>query len=236
VGYLLLRLSCIRRAAGEREVKLNLDIERPADKLLALFVITNLFLLYLDVFHFFTGLLGDPLFELENDEGLGQFFRFFQEFWIVLMLLLMAFRKWRFLCASWGMLFAVYLCDDSMEIHESLGLLLSQQFHLPSVLGMRPRDLGEIIAFGTWGVGIMSLVAVAHWLSGPEARRFSRGLLGLVVLLAIVSVGSDVLQAIIHGTWTHAAVGKVEETGSLTMVSIIVWYLLRQGGEEVKAA
>jgi hypothetical protein len=217
-------------------MKWSFDIERPADKLLALLVITNLFLLYLDVFHFFTGMLGDPLFDLETDEGLGQFFRFFQEFWIVLMLLLTAFRKWPFLCASWAALFAAYLCDDSMALHESLGLLLSQHFQLPSVFGMRPQDLGEIVVYGSWGCVLASLVAVAHWLSEAEARRFSRGLLRLVVLLVAVSAGSDLLQGIFHETWIHAMFGKLEETGSLMMVSVIVWYLLRQGGEEIKAA
>ena len=210
-------------------MRLFCDIQRPADKLLAVLFITTLFLLFLDGFHFFTGMLDDPLFDLESDDGLGQYFRFFQEFWIVLLLLLTAARKWRFLCASWAVLFAAYLCDDSMSLHESLGLLLSQHFQLPSVFGMRPQDLGEILVYGTWGVAIMSLVAVAHWLSGAEARLFSMKLLGLVVLLVAVSAGLDTLQAMLHTTWLHAALGKLEETGSLMMVSVIVWFLLRQG-------
>jgi hypothetical protein len=216
-------------------VRWNFDIERPADKLLAVLIITTLFLLFLDVFHFFTGMLADPLFDLESDDGLGQYFRFFQEFWIVLMLLLTAARKWRFLCASWAVLFAAYLCDDSMSLHESLGLLLSQNVNLPSVLGMRPQDLGEIVVYGTWGVTLMALVAVAHWLSGPDARSFSRKLLGLVVLLVAVGAGSDTLQGIFHATWLHAAFGKMEEAGSLVMVSVIVWFLLRQGDRDARS-
>ena len=217
-------------------MRLSYDIERPADKLLALLILTTLFLLFLDVFHFFTGLLDQPLFDLESDDGLGQYFRFFQEFWIVLMLLLMAVRKWRFLCASWAALYVAYLCDDSMSIHENFGLLLSQTVNLPALFGMRPQDLGEIMVYGSWGATLMCLVAIAHWLSGPDARRFSRGLFGLVVLLVAAGAGLDTLQGLSHATLLHAAFGKMEEAGSLVVVSVIVWYLLRQGDERLKAA
>ena len=64
-------------------MRLLYDIRRPADKLLAVLILTTLFLLFLDVFHFFTGMLEEPIFDLESDDGLGQHFRFFQEFWIV---------------------------------------------------------------------------------------------------------------------------------------------------------
>jgi hypothetical protein len=217
-------------------VRLSLDIDRSADKLLVLLVATNLFLLFLDVFHFFTGVLGEPIFDLETNAGLGHTFRYFQELWIVLMFGAMALRKWRFLCISWALLFMALLVDDSISLHEWLGLLLSQRLNLPSVLGLRPEDLGEMIVYGSWGVTLTLLTLVAHWVSREDARQFSGILLGLLVLLVIAGPGMDTIEGMIHQVWIHAALGKVEEGGSMMVVSVFVWYLIRQDREDVKAA
>ncbi len=208
-------------------MRLNLEVKRPADMMLVLLLATTAFLVFLDVYHFFTGLLDDPFFDLEFDNGLAQSFRQIQEFWIVLMLLFTACRKWRFLCLSWALLFLVFLLDDSLALHEQFGLLLSERAGLPPLFGMRPQDLGELLVYGSWGISLTILILVAHVLSRYEARRFSAGLFGLLALLVLFGAGMDFMQGISHSVWIHAGFGKLEESGTMVVVSVMVWYVLR---------
>ncbi len=212
-------------------MKVDFSSRRAEDKLLVLFLLVDVFIVLLDVSHFITGRLGDPFFSIDTDRGFGESFQYVKEICVVLLLLFLAARKPSgFLYASWAIVFGCLWVDDCLMVHERLGRLVSSHWGFLPVCHLRARDLGELCVLVPWGALLIGLIAVAHWLSGEAARRFSRGLFLLFVLLIVFGVVGDPLHSILtYSFWGDAIGSKVEDGGEMVMMSLIFWYVLRFG-------
>ena len=95
----------------------------------------------------------DPfLFSLQADLGLSETFQYVKEVWIVILLVMVAIGQRKWVYGSWACLFLYLLLDDSLQIHENLGVCLAEHFTLEPLLGLRARDFGEIAVSAFFGI------------------------------------------------------------------------------------
>ncbi len=100
--------------------------------------------------------LTDPKFGLIEDWSYGEVFQYIKEFWILLLLLLVAVQlgSWRY--ATWVGVFGYLLLDDSCQIHEVAGTSIHQWLGIDA-LGSLSGCLGSTAS------GISS-----HWANGKK--------------------------------------------------------------------
>ena len=103
-------------------------------KLLIVLLAADLAFIVLHVLHVYTGLLPSSLYSLSRDRGFAEFFQYTKEFWLALLLLLLAIKQRRGLYGVFSLIFVYFLVDDYGEIHERLGELLSETFRFQPLL------------------------------------------------------------------------------------------------------
>ncbi len=111
------------------------------------------------------------------------------------VLLLLAFLRTRlrsYLLLS--VAFAFALADDALQYHENVSRVLIRALHIPGVIGLRPQDVGEMVA---WLLALAALIPVVRWcLRQREPRETGVYLVfgSLVLVLAVFAVGVDALH------------------------------------------
>jgi len=129
---------------------------------------------------------------------------------------------------GWAIVFAFLLLDDAFQIHERFGKWLSQEYSLPVAFGLRPDDIGELLFAAAIGVVTMLLIGVGFWWGDVDARLVSRDMALLVILLAGLGVGMDLLHVIAYFKAPLLAqfLLIVEDGGEMLVVSAMVAYMV----------
>lgn len=120
--------------------------------------------------------------------------------------------------------FGFILLDDSLKIHEQLGILLGTRLDLPALGGLHPRDLGEILVWALAGLPLLGAVLATLVRAERDDRRNALLLLAALGLLASFAVGADVLHVIFTHAFGHAEglLAVLEEGGEQFVQSLIV--------------
>jgi hypothetical protein len=126
----------------------------------------------------------------------------------------------------WALLFTFLFLDDAFQVHERLGLLVSVRGGLPQIGGMEPRQLGETVVAGVYGVIFISALAWASWQAGARDRILTITLVAALLLLAAFGVGVDALNSLLAGHRITRLLNVVEDGGEMLSASLqlyIVW-------------
>lgn len=190
-------------------------------KLLVLLLITDLAFLGLHLLYRHSELLPAGDFSLSRDRGYGEFFQYTKELWTALLFLRMGIRGRRGIFIVFSSLFAYFLIDDSIELHENFGAYLADFFGLPAVAGLRPVDLGELAVYGYFALLFSIAIGLAYFRSDPETRRPLRPLIVMVVGLALFGVLLDMLGIIAEPSWLSEPLNTAEEFGEMVILSVI---------------
>ncbi len=173
-----------------------------------------------------------PQFNLTSEIGYAESFQHLKELGIAASLLVLAVRVRSNSAALWGLFFAYLMLDDSIEVHESMGLWLSQEMALSARWGLRAVDFGELVWSG-FVAAVFALLLFAAWRQAdPASRRLVRHLLALFAALAFFGVVVDMLHSVANAHQI-AGLGVVEDGGEMLVMSIIFAYAigrLRQSG------
>jgi hypothetical protein len=221
---------------GTTKKYLALLNERSATLLLVLLLGSDLVFFVLHFVSTLTPLLSNPMFNLSEDRGYPEFFQYLKYLWIVLLLLYPYSRNTSLRFGAWAMVFAYFLLDDSMQIHERGGLLISGQLELISYFGLRARDYGELIVSATVGVLLLPSLVWAYRTGTQTFKRTSLDLFLLICLLIFFGVVVDMLHVIVGSNLTAEYVfGVVEDGGEMLAASLILWYvfLLRVRNDQI---
>ena len=138
-----------------------------------------------------------------------------------------------------ALLFGYLFLDDSFEFHERFGRWSAEAWQLPSVAGLEPKDLGELIWGGVIGSAIIAMLWWTWRRSTSSERRFLLRL-GIVLLaFAGCAFGVDMLHQISQelGLFRTAyAFGTLEDGGELVCMSaaagVVLHYLLGPGASD----
>lgn len=138
------------------------------------------------------------------------------------MLLVAAYRAFRRpVYAASAAIVGITLIDDAGELHERIGLWVSEALRLPAFGSLAPDDAGELVAGAALAMVLASLF-VWGWV---RASRTERVLLALILTaLATFAMLAFVLDAI-HAsmpdeTLRRYFLGTVEDGGELLVATL----------------
>jgi hypothetical protein len=123
---------------------------------------------------------------------------------------------------GWALVFLFIVLDDSLMLHERFGEILTSNFVLPVLPGLRGQDTGELIVWGA-----MSVLLLPPLIYGLRAKtRESAGFAALfaIIFAALVffAVGVDMLSIAV-GHWSRYAdelLAIVEDGGEIVVMAV----------------
>lgn len=194
---------------------------------MTLLILADLAFIVVHILHSYTSLslLRSSLFSIESERAYAEIFQHVKEFWIVILLILLAMRRANFLYLSWSLLFSYILLDDSVEIHERLGAFLAHFFSFQPQFYLRAQDFGELIVFFFFGTMLFGLIAITHYLSDFADRRISKCLFNRVALLLFLGVIVDAVDIIVRHTLATSVLGMIEDGGEMLVMSVIASFV-----------
>jgi hypothetical protein len=183
------------------------------------------------LFHITYVLFKTPLnssFFIENDHSFGEYLGYLQEVCIITLLLLATFSRKQFLYLAWAILFLYLAIDDSFQVHETLGLWLSQQFGFSSLFGLRAQDLGELMALAVpYGLLIL-FVVINHFRADKPTKGISRALLPMLGLLVFFGVFVDMLHVkLSFNLYLDRLAGFIEDGGEMVVLGLTLYRLVQ---------
>jgi hypothetical protein len=206
---------------------MEMKFELEKDKLLVLFIITDIVFVVLHFLYMNTDLLASNLYSLSLDRGYAEFFQYTKELWTALLLLILAIKKRRWLYLVFSSLFLYFLIDDSFEFHERFGELLADIFKFQPFLGLRPVDLGELLVYGLFGLLFLISISIFYLMSDQFTRKVALYLIGMVLLLAGFGVLIDMVEIMVAQRELARILVVVEEAGEMLVMSAITWFVYR---------
>jgi len=178
------------------------------------------------VAHIALKLAGDPesMLFVNAPRGVPEFMQYGKE-GLVAGLLARAAHHWKSgLLAAWSLLFGYLMFDDWLELHERLGFIIAEAGGWPAVLGLRPRDLGEIAASGAVAGVFMLCVGWLRRTSTQESRAVNADLMVLLAALGFFGVFIDVAHiALEQFGWRGLTL--LEDGGEMVVMSLILAYV-----------
>lgn len=199
-----------------------------------LFILTDIIfiLLHLGYYfaHSFTDATPSYLYSLDTDRAYSEVFQYIKEYWSALLLAFLTARHRSILDFVWSLLFFYLFLDDAIQIHESLGALISTKLGFPGILNLRPVDLGEFLVSSLVGLLFLSSIVLSIRFGDRISRKASKTLILLLLLLAVFGVAVDMLHIIIRKFVTNlfideGLVGALEDGGEMVVMSAIASFI-----------
>lgn len=208
-----------------KNISKGLKFDKTSRNLLSLMILTDILFM---IFHIlrFAKIVSSPLFYISRDLGYAEMFQYIKEFWIVLLLFMIAKVQKKTIYVAWALLFFYILLDDSLKIHENFGEYLVGYFDIQPALGLRAKDFGELLTSFIFGGFLFLFLGWSYFKSNEESRSISTILFSLFLLLIFFGVFIDMIGIILHGSsiLNHIII-LVEDGGEMVIMSIIVCYL-----------
>ncbi|MEN8260835.1 MAG: hypothetical protein ABFS02_09660 [Pseudomonadota bacterium] len=201
---------------------MTFNLEKSSTKLLVLLLFTDLIFVFLHVFYNIH-LLRDPLFSMTKDGGYAEMYQYIKEYWIVLLLGIMAIKNSKMIYFTWSALFAYLLIDDSLRVHEQFGNFVVEYFGFQPAFGLRAQDFAELSVSMFFGALLFLSIGGAYYLSDNKAKEISKHLVILIGVLVFFGVFVDMLHSMIP--WGRRIFAMIEDGGEMLAMSLIVWYV-----------
>jgi hypothetical protein len=203
-------------------------------QLFCLFLLTDFIfiILHLSYYfaHSFTAATPSYLYALDKDRTYSEIFQYIKEYWSALLLAFLAVRNRSILYLILSLLFFYLLLDDAIQIHETLGELVSTKFGFASIFNLRSVDLGELLVSTLIGLFFLSSVVLSFRFGDRTSRKASKILILLLILLAVFGVAADLLHIVVRTFVTNpfiteGLVGGLEDGGELLVMSAIASFI-----------
>ena len=155
-------------------------------------------------------------------------------------LLVLAWRRERErVYAGWALVLTVIVIDDSFRLHETGGTWLAGRTAVPTVLGLREKDIGQLVTWALIGAVVLLALWLTHRPRSLAARDDSFCLLAMLGLLVVVAVGVDMLSvavaAVTDSTEVKLLLLWIESGGEIgVMAGLVVyaWHVVRRPGRD----
>lgn len=144
------------------------------------------------------------------------------------LLLSLSWQRSVLVYGGWAVALVVLAGDDAFQGHEEAGGWLYRNYPGLDPPGLRPQDVGELLAWAALGAGLSGLVYVTHRRSSLDARQDSRVLVQLIGLLMVFAVGLDMfhiaLKTVLDAHPLNLAIISVEAAGEVAAMAVIFAY------------
>lgn len=135
-----------------------------------------------------------PFLHPTNDGSIQELGNYVQAGLCVIFLALVVWKRHSIMALAWCFIFLFVLIDDALQYHETVGAWLATTFHFPSLGGMRPVDLGELLAWSMAGLVVGPMLTVAFLRSSGVERGMGLILMACFGALVVCAVGLDMLH------------------------------------------
>lgn len=169
---------------------------------------------------------GEPMHFLDTPLGYPEAFQTLQWLWSIGLVVLIAvfLRRWAF--AALLPLLGFLVLTDTFELHERFGRQLADAMGLQPMLGLRARDLGELIVFGGAGLVVVPIALVGLWLASRADRRHIVRIFSLLLVVLFCGVVLDAVHIlVVDDPGPGDAFGIIEDGGEMLGASLLVAYL-----------
>ncbi|HBB30897.1 MAG TPA: hypothetical protein DDZ80_13055 [Cyanobacteria bacterium UBA8803] len=204
---------------------MQLNLTKRSRRLLYLFLSADIAFIIVHLIHVYTPFAESYHYSIEADRGYGELFQYLKEYWIVIILGLLAFKKRSILYLSWSLLFFYVLLDDAIQIHEQLGMRLSDVFAFSPKFNLRAIDFGELLVSATVGLFFLIIISTAYRFGDRISKNSSRTLIVLLLALALFGIIVDMLHQAIAIPALHPLIGLLEDGGEHVIMSIIACFV-----------
>lgn len=194
-------------------------------RLFYLFLVIDVAFMFLHLIYSYTGFTTNNAFSLETDRGFSEILQYIKEYWIALILGVLAVRTGFFLYASWSLLFFYLLLDDSAEIHEKLGHFISTEFAFTPMFNLRGQDFGEIVVTGIVVIVFLLLITLTYRFSDYISRSVSKNLIKMMFALAFCGIILDLVHIAASSPELDPLLTLLEDGGELVIMSFIAGYV-----------
>ena len=194
-------------------------------KLLILLVLVDVVFIFSHLINAGTDLLQDRTYTIGWEYGYAELYLHIKEFWIAVLLLMLAVRTRTTLMFVWSLIFFYVLLDDVLKIHENMGSYLQLYLSFDNFLGLLAKNLGQQLWSFIVGVPILIILGVLYTKSTRRMKSISISLFALLVLLAFFGVFLDTVHSIFRRTELEGIILLIEEAGEMIVMSIITWYV-----------
>lgn len=166
---------------------------------------------------------GGRRWSITADNSYSEMFQYGKEAVIAALFLGLLVRTREIVYASWMVLFAFFLVDDSQQFHERAGGFLADELDLPSMGGVRDQDLGELLVVGCVGALFALLLAWGYFRAARPARVVSIQTGLMVAVLAGFGVVVDLVHRLAEWKPLNVFFAVLEDGGEMVAMSAIVW-------------
>lgn len=204
----------------------KLDVNNDSLRLFYLLLATDVVFIILHILYLFTEIISNSYFSIEQDQGYAELFQYIKEYWIALVLGLLAVQKRSPLYLGWSLLFFYLLLDDSLSIHEKLGEIISIKLAFSPALNLRAVDFGELVVSAGVGFFFLILIAIAYRFGDRMSRETSRYLIMMLFALALFGIVVDMIHIILFKSPSlEPLLALVEDGGEMLVMSVIAWFV-----------
>lgn len=169
----------------------------------------------------------NPMYNIEQDRGIAEFYQYLKYIWIMILFISLSFSKRSFHYLSWVFLFFYFLLDDSLQIHEIVGGKFAEKLSFSPLLGLRLQDFGELLISSLIGATLLLPLMLCYFRGNTAYRKCSKDILLLILILIFFGVGVDMIHIVFSKISWRAGfmLGVVEDAGEMFAVSLIVVYV-----------
>lgn len=212
---------------------MQLNLKSTSKKLLYLFLVTDIVFIILHLLHayfinvyfpLYSDTLSNLDFSLEQDRGYGEIFQYIKEYWIAILLGILARQRRSILYLGWSLLFVYLLFDDALSIHETLGHIIADKLSLSAAFNLRARDFGELLVSAFFGLFFLILIGTVYRFSESTSRKASKYLIKMLLALAFCGIAVDMAHMAIKSIPSFLLV-ILEDGGEMVVMSLIAWFV-----------
>jgi hypothetical protein len=161
-------------------------------------------------------------FSFEREYGYPELYQHVKELALAVSIVVLLIKTSDILYLPWTFLFIYFFADDTFQIHERLGTLLSQQLGFVPAYGLRARDFGELLISCIAFVVFVVLLGFTYRRGSETAKRQTKVFLILLVCLGLFGVLGDLLHVEFAQTPRGYWLGTLEDGGELILISLML--------------
>ena len=171
----------------------------------------------------YQGLLLSDAFSIDKDWSIGEIFQYIKELWLVVLFITLFRRTRAAIYMAWALLFFFLFIDDSLTIHESVGLFIANKVNIPEVFGVSGTAIGELIVISVLGAILLSIIGFSYIRSEKLHQQRTLVILILIVLLAGFGVVIDAFGVMLINTYeAKRIIHIIEDSGEMIVMSLLV--------------
>ena len=171
----------------------------------------------------YQGLLLSDAVSIDKDWSIGEIFQYIKELWLIVLFITLFRRTRAAIYMAWALLFFFLFIDDSLTIHESVGLFIANKVNIPEVFGVSGTSIGELIVISVLGAILLSIIGFSYIRSEKLHQQRTLVILILIVLLAGFGVVIDAFGVMLINTYeAKRIIHIIEDSGEMIVMSLLV--------------